>query len=104
MLEEEFLPKEGDLRVWWIPQVPMKAFHVSVKNVRDAKIVMKVLEDYDIFQYRNHVKPDYCNAGGLNVFEDGEWIEWYDDKGNCIDDLELIEMDAMLQENSINKH
>ena len=31
---------EGDLRVWHIPQVPMKAFHVRVKNIREAKLVL----------------------------------------------------------------
>jgi len=75
------------LRVWWIPQVPMKAFRYDVKTVEEAKLLIDALAKYDIFQYENNVKPDFANAGGLEMFEDGEWCEWYDDEGNSIDDL-----------------
>ena len=74
------IPKEGDLQVWWIPQVPMKAFTLPVKDVTEAILVLDTLAKYDLFQYHNNIKPDYSNAGGLNIFEDGEWIEWYDEK------------------------
>jgi len=69
-------PAEGDLKVWWIPQVPMNAFEVSVSSVEEAAKIMTVLADYDLFQYENRVKPDYCNTGGLLVFQGGEWIGW----------------------------
>lgn len=75
---------EGDLRVWWIPQVPMDAFHVRVDTIDKAALIIKTLAEYDDFQYKNRVKPDYTNAGGLEVFEDGEWCEWYDDEGEDI--------------------
>lgn len=78
---------EGDLRVWWIPQVPMKPFLIPVESPKEAKKLMNVLADYDIFQYKNNIKPDYCNAGGLSVFEDGEWSDWCDEDGNDINDL-----------------
>jgi len=82
-------PKEGELRVWWIPQVPMKAFRVAVKSIREARLVLDALANYDIFQFENNVKPDYCNAGGLEVFESGEWSEWYDEEsGESIDELD----------------
>ena len=78
--------KDGDLRVWWVPQVPMQAFIVHVDSVADGVKIMDVLADYDIFQYENKVKPDYCNVGGLNVFDasdytdsdEGSWVDWYD--------------------------
>lgn len=82
-------PSLGSLRVWWIPQVPMKPFHVAVRNVREAKLLLTTLAGYDIFQFKNNVKPDYSNAGGLEVFEDGEWCEWYDEDGNGIDETKL---------------
>lgn len=68
--------KEGDLKVWWIPQVPMDAFEVPVKSTDEAAFLLNTLANYDIFQYENNVKPDYCNAGGLVVFEDGDWCDW----------------------------
>lgn len=78
---------EGSLRVWWIPQVPMKPFIVPVENLREAKLLLSTLADYDIFQFENNIKPDYSNAGGLEVFENGEWADWEDEDGNSIDDL-----------------
>jgi hypothetical protein len=90
-------PKKGDLRVWWIPQVPMEPFFVSVRNIREAKLLLNALADYDQFQLDNDIKPDYSNSGGLCVFDpedntegpDGSWIDWEDDVGNTIDDYDL---------------
>ena len=76
--------KEGDLRVWWIPQVPGQPFHVPVASVAEARLLVDALAAYDAFQYRNRIKPDYSNAGGLEVFEDGEWCEWSDEDGDEI--------------------
>lgn len=82
-------PSLGSLRVWWIPQVPMDdPFRVEVATVREAKLLLDTLAKYDIFQFENRIKPDYSNAGGLEVFEDGEWCEWYDEDGNSIDETE----------------
>ena len=79
---------EGALRVWWIPQVPMKAFRVPVKDQEQAVLLLRTLAEYDLFQLRENIKPDFCNAGGLEVFEDGEWCEWSDaETGDCIDDV-----------------
>ena len=90
--------KEGDLQVWWIPQVPMKAFRHSVRNLREARLLLDTLALYDIFQFENNIKPDYCNTGGLCVFEEGDWSDWYDnDTGESIDDLSperIAEIDA----------
>lgn len=71
------------LRVWHIPQVPMKAFHVEVSNMEDAWKIMNILWDYDSFQYENNVKPDYSNDTGLEYWDEEEkdWLEWYDEDG-----------------------
>jgi hypothetical protein len=78
-------PKPGALRTWHIPQIPGKPFHVNVKNLREAKIMLKALANYDLFQFENRVKPDYSNAQGLEVFEGGEWCEWESKSGENID-------------------
>jgi hypothetical protein len=72
------------LRVWHIPQVPMDAFTVPVSDPKEAIRIMKLLADYDIFQFENNVKPDYSSAQGLEVFEDGEWSDWYSKDGEDI--------------------
>jgi len=75
------MDKEGDLRVWWMPQVPMSTpFFVNVKELSEANLVLDTLAYYDLFQLENNIKPDYSNAGGLEIFEEGEWIDWYDKK------------------------
>lgn len=76
-------PKVGDLRVWWIPQVPGKAFYVNVPSAPFGAIVEDILARYDAFQFENNIKPNYCNVGGLQVWDsdsDGEgnpgWVDW----------------------------
>lgn len=77
-------PKTGALRVWHIPQVPGKPFHVDVATLREGALLLRALADYDLFQFKNRIKPDYCNAQGLEVFEDGEWSDWYNEEGDDI--------------------
>jgi hypothetical protein len=85
--------KQLKLRVWWVPQVPGKPFIVEVKDVEQAKFVMNMLADYDLFQYKNRIKPDYANAGGFQEFHEGTgtWEEWSDNKGRDINEILLEE-------------
>jgi len=73
-----------NLRVWHIPQVPGNPFHVKVKSPEQAIDIMNILADYDLCQLENKIKPDYSSLQGLEIFEDGEWIEWYSDDGDEI--------------------
>lgn len=79
--------KEGDLKVWWVPPLPMKAFEVPVPDLRSATLLLDTLADYDRFQFENNIKPDYSNAGGLMVFEDGDWFDWYSEDGYDFDQV-----------------
>lgn len=76
------------LRVWWIPQIPGKPFRVEVASVAEARKILSTLADYDRFQYKHTIKPDYCNAGGLEVEQDSDepfdWAEWRDDDDNDV--------------------
>lgn len=87
-MSEPTEPKPGELKVWWIPQVPGPMFEVPVATLDEAKKLLDVLAKYDLFQFENRIKPDYANAGGLLVFEDGEWTEWSDDLGENIDETD----------------
>lgn len=66
------------LRVWWIPQIPMKPFLVDIESVEEGVKIMHVLARYDLFQHENNVKPDYSNAGGILYFDEetSEWEDW----------------------------
>lgn len=90
-------PKEGDLRVWWIPQVPMKPFCVPVETLQQGKWLCDVLANYDAFQFKHNIKPDYANAGGVNRYEsDGEGgFDWFDvDEERDRIDAEVAESEA----------
>lgn len=87
--------KKGDLRVWWVPQIPCKMFKVPVASIEEAILVLDTLAKYDLFQLEQNIKPDFCNAGGLEVYDpelcdedegDG-WSDWYDDEGCDIDEV-----------------
>ena len=75
-----------NMKVWWIPQVPGTAFEVSVDTVQEGVRIMNLLADYDNFQYKHSIKPDYCNAGGIQVLDTndltdgplGSWVDWDD--------------------------
>jgi hypothetical protein len=86
----------GDMRVWWIPQVPGKAFRVPVASLEEGVKLLIVLADYDLFQYKNRIKPDYSNAGGIEAlvkidpYELPEWCDWYDEESGEDDPIKFV--------------
>lgn len=85
MNKRDIILTQQKLRVWWKPQIPMKSFYVDVSSVEEGVKIMDTLTQYDIFQYENNIKPDYCNAGGLMIFDpkddidgpNGSWVDWF---------------------------
>ncbi len=73
-------PKLGDLKVYWIPQVPMVAFEFPVSTLEEGAKFLNVLADYDLFQFEHRVKPDYSNMGAITRYEDdGDGgFNWFD--------------------------
>lgn len=87
-------PKEGDLRVWYLHQIggSNKVFYKKVDSPDQAELLLASIYDLAIFLEENNYIPDFCNQGGLEVWEsDGnggfEWCEWYDDTGADISEL-----------------
>jgi len=75
--------KEGDMRVWWIRNVPGVSEYYIVESVPDACRWLRTLAQADLQNSRVE-----SNAGGLEIYgDDGEWHEWYNDAGEDIDDL-----------------
>ena len=81
------------LRVWHNCQVgSVKNFYVPVDSIEEAWNILNTLWRYDLFQYENRIKPDYCNTGGLQVYnpEVADYEDWYletdDDYFDDVDD------------------
>lgn len=88
------------LRVWHIPQVPMKPFHVETDSLETAVAIQNALANYDLFQYENNVKGDYSNASGIELWDESlsdqdlidigledRWVDWfYEDGQELFDD------------------
>lgn len=79
--DEIRLAKDGQakFKVCHIPQVPMKPFEVELGSYAEAVKVSVILADYDLFQYENKVKGDYCNVSVIMFthpeLTDGEWTD-----------------------------
>lgn len=83
--------RPATIRVWWSPQIPGPRFCTPVADLAQAKLLLTTLARYDLFHLEHNIKPDFANAGGLEVFEDGEWCEWVDEDGDHIGDVMLRE-------------
>ena len=80
-------------RVWWIPQVGAVGtpFYIPVESPEEAKKILDILAAYDCYQLNHRIKPDYCNSGGLQVYDEetGDWNDWfYDDDTDFYDDVD----------------
>jgi hypoxanthine phosphoribosyltransferase len=75
------------LRIWYNPQVPGKAFTKEVKSLEEAKLVANTLIEFSTFEFENNIKPDYSDVIDLEMFEDSEWVSWYDDDHMDFDEL-----------------
>lgn len=67
---------EGRLRVWWIRNVPNKPEYHPANSMDEAIEIYEALMLSDL-----HDDSVTSNVGGLEVFEDGWWSEWYDERG-----------------------
>lgn len=71
--------QEGDLRVWYINNPPNRP---TLHPVRDIEAALTTYEEL-----LREDKGEYHPAIGLEVFENGQWCEWYDDNGDDIQDV-----------------
>ena len=94
------------LRVWWVPQIGIEnAFYVPVNTPEDGKRLLDTFAAYDMFEFNNNVKPDYCNTGGLEMWDEDtqEWVDWYLETDNeYFEDIdEYCESDACEQKEEL---
>lgn len=75
------------LRITHFPQIPCNPFIVEVNDLKEAKKITDVLAAYDLFQYKEKIKPDYCNSTFLEEYNEEEdvWYTWYDEESGISD-------------------
>lgn len=82
--------KKYKYRVWWNPQVGgvKNMFYVLVETPEEGWLVWNTLARYDLYQLEENIKPDFCNAGGLEYYdeENESWWDWYDEDGADFDE------------------
>ena len=67
------------LRVWWNPQLgASNTMLIPVTSVEEGKKILDLLAAYDCFLMNNHIRGDYCNTGGLEMWDEKsqEWNDW----------------------------
>lgn len=73
------MSKEGDLRVWNIINPPNEPNYHSVLAPRKGRDLIDLMAKQQL-----RIPAIVSNAFGLEVFEDGEWCEWYNESGDDI--------------------
>lgn len=82
---------EGDLMVWHNTNREM--MWLPVQSVDDAKLVISTLAQRDLYlDAKKMLRVDF-NAIGLIEYNGSEWLEWYDEAGEGIDEVMEAEED-----------
>jgi hypothetical protein len=85
------------LRAWhirWLANGYKQTIYCEVDSPKEAALVLAVQSKSDLLLDCITENMVCQNAQGLQVFEDGEWCEWYDDEGRDIDEWSEDEFDA----------
>ena len=93
----DFDVDELNLRVWWIPRMPLTdeniPFYKEVSSPLDGKKMLDALDEYDQYQFEHDIKTNCVNAGGMEEFDDGCWAEWVNVFGDYINDLSIEDLE-----------
>jgi len=82
--------KDGQYRIYrfhfdspamrWIDRdnfIEEDPFHYEVDGFEQAVTMLKMLKAYDDYQQKYHgMEPDSCDCYGLEIYLNGEWVEW----------------------------
>lgn len=72
------------LKIWWIPNPLQEAFEREVSSIEEAILLLNFIADYDLYLGDDLISS---NAGGLQEFVDGEWVEYQSPQGYSVDDF-----------------
>lgn len=81
---------QNKLRVSHFPQIPCKPFTVEVKDEEQAHLLVETLANQHLFLFDNNFIPDYANIITVEMFEGGEWVDYWNEE-------ELMEFDEFVE-------
>lgn len=85
--------KQGDLRIYNIINLPNMPEYYPVKDIHHAKELIDALAKSQLLD-----ETIISNVFGLEVFEDGDWTDWYDEDGRDLDEhfeeLQILKQEA----------
>lgn len=79
MSELNYTPVPNRIRVCHFPQVPCKPFIVEVENEKEAYLIEQALVNQHLWLYDNDFIPDYCNAITVDMWDENEWVDYWND-------------------------
>lgn len=71
------------LRVVHIPQVGVNgsdSFIVEVDNEKEANLVVNTIANQHLWLFENNYIPDYSNALFVEMYENDEWVDYYNNE------------------------
>ena len=69
----------NELRVCHFAQVPCKPFIQEVKNEQEAFLLVNTLAKQHLFLLQENIIPDYSNVIIVEMFEDDEWVNYWNE-------------------------
>lgn len=82
------------LQVWHFPQVPCPAFTVDVKDEYEAMKMINTLADQHCWLFKNKIIPDYSSNLTVVMWEDGQWVDYY----NKAEDMDWDEFEEAYED------
>ncbi|WP_433592299.1 hypothetical protein [Nocardia sp. CA-145437] len=71
MTHNDTEPMVGDLFVWYLPQLGSGLkFVYPVADLVTGAAVLDALGKFALYEFRNGIKGDYADVGGINRYED----------------------------------
>lgn len=68
------------LRVCHFPQIPCEPFIVEVKDEFEANLIVETLANQHLWLFDNNFIPDYSNVITVDMFENGEWVDYWNEE------------------------
>lgn len=84
------------LQIWHYPQVPCEPFKVDVKDEYEAYKIYNVLADQHLWLEENRFIPDYCNSISLVMYDDSEWVSYYNNHEDLDETLLFEQIESEL--------